>query len=84
MGHVTKGEFVSFAKHIVFVTTGKRILWWSIIAIESIADFSLFLSYWSSRNGSRGYRIKSEFVSLAKPIVFGTAGKKVVCRLTFP
>ena len=81
--HDVKGEFVSLAKPVVFGTNGKRILWWSIIAAESIADFSLFLSYWSSKSGSRGYRLKGEFVSLAKPIVFGTAGKKVSCRLTF-
>ena len=48
--HDVKVEFVSIAKPVVFVTTGKRILWWSIIAMKFIADFSLFLSYWSSKN----------------------------------
>ena len=39
-----KGEFVSLAKTCLFDTIGKRILCWSIIAIEPIADFNLFLS----------------------------------------
>ena len=41
--HDVKGDFVSLVKYIVFGTTGKSILCWSIIAVEPIADFSLFL-----------------------------------------
>ena len=76
--HDVKGEFASLAKPIVFGTTEKRILCSSIIAVESIADFSLFVGYWPSKNGSHDYDVKGEFVSLAKPILFGTAGKKNV------
>ena len=76
--HDVKGEFVSFAKNIVFGTTEKRNLCWSVIAIEPIADFRLFLGYWSSRNWSHDYDKKGEFVSLSKPIAFGTAGKNVL------
>ena len=76
--HDVKGEFASLAKPFVFGTTEKRILCSSIIAVESIADFSLFVGYWPSKNGSHDYDVKGEFVSLAKPILFGTAGKKNV------
>ena len=45
LGLLTFKEWVTWPRvnlfllqNIVFVTTGKRILWWSIIAIESIAD----------------------------------------------
>ena len=82
--HDVEGKFVSLAKPIVFGTTGKGILCWSIIAIELIADFSLFLGYWSSKNGPRDHNVKCEFVFLGKTIVFGTAGKNVLCRSTFP
>ena len=78
-----KGESVFLAKPIAFGTTKRRILCWSIITIESISEFSLFLGYWSLRNGLRDHKIKGNFVSFAKPIVFGTAGKKALCRLTF-
>ena len=36
------------------------------------------MGYWPSKNGSHDYDVKGEFVSLAKPILFGTAGKKNV------
>ena len=32
---------------------------------------------------SRDHGLKGEFLSHAKPIVFGTAGKRVLCMLTF-
>ena len=57
--HVVKGEFVSLAKPIVLCTTGKRILCWSIFAIESIADFCPFWGHWTSKNGSRDHDVKS-------------------------
>ena len=74
---------ICFSYKIVFGTTGKRILCWRIIVKEPKADFSLFLGYWSTKNESRDHDVKGEFVSLAKPIVFGTGGKNVLCTLTF-
>ena len=44
----------------------KKILCWSVFAIEPIAVFCLFMGYWPSNNASHGY---GEFASLAKPIV---------------
>ena len=41
--HDEKGDFISLVKYIVFGTTGKSVLCWSIIAREPIAEFSLFL-----------------------------------------
>ena len=82
--HGIKDEFVSLTKTIVLCTIGKWILCWSILAIEPKADFFPFWGYWPSKDGSREHNVKVEFVSLAKPIVFGTSGKKVLCRLTFP
>ena len=55
------------------------VLCWSISSVESIADFCPFWDYWPSKNGSREDDIKGEFVSLAKPFVFGTTGKKILC-----
>ena len=81
--HDIKDKFVSFANSIVLYIIGKRILCWSIIAIEHIADFSKFWRFWPSKNGSRDHDIKDEFVCFAKAIVFDTAGKKVLCSLNF-
>ena len=69
-----KGEFVSLARRFVFGTTGKRILCWSIIAVEPgmiLVSVSGLLTF----SGSRDHDVKGEFVSLAKPIVFGTTVK---------
>ena len=44
--------------------------------IEPIADFSLFLGYWPTKNRSGDHDVKGEFVSLAIPIGFGATGKK--------
>ena len=65
-----KGEVVSFRKPTVFGITRKKILWGWMFAIEPIADFTQFLRYWFSKNGSLDYDVKNEFVSLAKPVVF--------------
>ena len=58
-------------KSVAFGTTGKKILFWSIIAVEPIADFSLSLGQWTSKNGSCDHDLNGEVVSLAKPFVFG-------------
>ena len=78
-GHGMRDEFVSLAKPIVLCTTGKRILCWSIFAIESTADICPFWGYWPSKNWPRDHDVKGDFVSLAKPIVFGTTGKRILC-----
>ena len=62
-----KGEFISLAIAIVLCTTGKTTLYWSIFAIESMADFYPFWGFWPLKNGSRDQGEKDEFVSLAKP-----------------
>ena len=82
--HDANDEFDSLTKPFIFGTTKKRILRWSTIAVELTADFSLFLGYWHwKKNGSRDHDIKGVFVSLAKPIVFGTTVKKVLWKLAF-
>ena len=63
-----KGEFVSLTKYNVFGATGKTTSCWSMFAIEPIAEYSLFLNYWPSKNGSRDHDVKGESVSLEKPI----------------
>ena len=77
--HSLQGEFVSLAKPIVLCTIRKRTLCWSLFAIASIADFCIFRGYWPSTNGSYDHDVKGEFVSLAKPFVFGTSGKGMLC-----
>ena len=74
--HDVKDEFASLAKSVVFGTTGKIILCWSIIVTELIADFGLCLGYWLSKTGLREHVVKGKFVSLTKSFVFATAGKK--------
>ena len=46
--HGIKGEFVSFAKPIVLCTIGKRILCWSIFAIDQSINWSLYLMSFKS------------------------------------
>ena len=77
-GHGIKGEFVSLAKSMVLCNIGKRILCWSIFAIESVADFFPFWGYWLSKKWSRQHDVKGEFVSLPKRIIFGTTGKRIL------
>ena len=74
--HDVKGEPISLTKPTVFGITRKKILCGSKFAIEPIADFCQFRRYWSSKNGSRDYNIKYEFVSLEKTIVFCITGNK--------
>ena len=50
--HGIKDEFVYLAKPIVLCTIRKRILCWSILALEPKANSRTFLSYWTSKNGS--------------------------------
>ena len=78
-GHGTNGEFVSLAKPIVLCTIGEQILCWSIFSIESTADICPFGGYWPAKNWLRDHHVKGDFVSLAKPIVFGTTGKIILC-----
>ena len=47
-----------------------------MFAIEPVADFSLFLGYCPSKNGFWDHDGKSEYVPFAKPIEFGSTGKK--------
>ena len=75
-GHGIKDRFVSLAKPTTLCTIRKRILCWSIFANEPMAGFCPFLGYWPSNSGSRDHDVKSELVSLAKPIAFATTGKK--------
>ena len=77
-----KGESVSPAKPNVFGATGRRVLCWSMFAIEPLAEFSLFLDYWPSKVGTD---VKSESVSLPKliRIGFGSSGKKSFMSVNF-
>ena len=73
--HGIKSEFVLLTKSILLCTIGKRILHWSIFATEYIADNCKFSGYWPLKIGSLNHDVIGEFVSVAKSIVFGTAGK---------
>ena len=77
--HGMKDEFFSLAKPNVLCTIRKKILCWSTLAIESIADICPFWCYWSSKNWPRDHDVKGDFVSLVKYIVFGTTGKRILC-----
>ena len=54
-----------------------------MFAIEPIADFCPILGYWPSKTASREYNVMGEFVSLAKPIVLCTIGKRISCWSIF-
>ena len=73
------GEKYLLTKPIKFGADGKRILCWSIFAIEPIAGFCPFMGYWPSKNMSRDHCIKDKFASLAKPIVLCTIRKRILC-----
>ena len=60
----------SLSKPIKFGIDGKRMLCWSIFAIEPIADFCPFMDYWHSKNVSRDLSIKCEFASLPNPFFY--------------
>ena len=68
-------------KHFDFDVNRKKILCSSIFAIEPIADFCLV--YWPSKNALHDHGIMGEFVSLAKPIVLCTIGKRNLCWSMF-
>ena len=70
------GEKCLLTKPIKFGVNKKRISFRSIFVIEPVANFCPFLGYWPSKNASRHRRIKGEFVSLTKPIILYTIGKK--------
>ena len=55
----------------------------SILAIEPIAVFFLFMGYWPSNNTSRDHGIKDEFISLTKAIVLCTIRKRILCWSIF-
>ena len=78
------GEFVSFVKPIALCTIAKKILCWSIFALEPIADFCPCLGYWPSKSGSRDHDVKGKVVSLEKSMVFGTVGKIISFRSFLP
>ena len=79
--HGIKDEFVFLAKPILLCIIGRRILRWSVFAIEPTADFAPFWGCWPSKNGSCDHDVKGEFVSLAKTFVYGTTGKRILCWL---
>ena len=65
-------------KPINFGVNRKRILCWSIFAIEPLADFCPFLAYWPSKNASHDHGIKGGFVSLVKPIALCTIRNRIL------
>ena len=74
--HGIMDRFVSLAKPTSLCTLKKIILCWSIFAKEPIAGFCPVLGYWPSNNESRDHDVTGKLVSLAKPIVLATTGKK--------
>ena len=73
------GEKFLLPKPIKFGLNRKRILCWSVFAIEPIAGFCPFMGYLPSKNVSRDHDIEDEFVSLGKPIVLCTIRKRILC-----
>ena len=77
--HVTMTSWVKkllLTKPIKFGLNRKKILCWSIFAIEPIADFCSFMGYWPLK--MRHVTI-DEFISLAKPIILCTIRKRISC-----
>ena len=70
-------------KPLKFGVNGKRIFCWAIFALEPITDTCPYLGYWPSKNAPRYHILKSEFVSLAKPIVLCTIRKSTLCWSLF-
>ena len=58
--HDVIGEKFLLTKPIKFGIIGRRILYWLVFAIKPVADFCLFLGYWSSKSLSRDHGIKAE------------------------
>ena len=67
------GEKSLLTKPIKFGLNRKRILCWSVFAVEPIAV------YWLSKNVSHDHGIKDEFVSLAKLIGLCPFRKRMLC-----
>ena len=55
----------------------------SIISTEPITDFCSFLAYCPSNDPSLDHDVKGKFVPPAKPIAFGTNGKRILCWSMF-
>ena len=68
---------------IKFGVNRKRVLCWSILAIEPMAGFCLFMGYLPSKNSSHGHGTKVYFVSLQKPIALCTIRKIILSWLIF-
>ena len=77
-------EKVLLTKPINFGVNGKKILCWSIFAIEPIVDFCAILGYWLSKYASRDNGIKDRFFSLPKPTTLFTIEKRILCWSIFP
>ena len=70
-------------KPITFSVNGKRISCRSMFTLEPISNFCLILGYWSSKNASGDYNVIRDFVSLTKPMVLLTFGKRILCWSKF-
>ena len=77
------GKIFLLTKPIKFGVNWKKILCWSIFAIEPLANFCPFLGYWHSENASLDRGIKSEFISLIKPILLCSMGERILCWSLF-
>ena len=81
--HDVMGEKNLLTKPIKFGVNGKRILCWSIFALEPITGTCQYLGYWPSKNASRDHGLQGEFVSLAKRIVLCTIRNITLCWSLF-
>ena len=54
-----------------------------MFTLEPISNFCLILGYWSSKNASGDYNVIRDFVSLTKPMVLLTFGKRILCWSKF-
>ena len=74
LDHEVIEEIFLLTKPIKFGVNGKKNLYWSVFAIEPIADFCPFLGYW--QNGSQEHSAKGKSGSLTKPIALCTIEKR--------
>ena len=80
--HGIHDEFVYLTKPVVLCTISKRILCWSILALEPIANFCQFLGYWILMNWPRDHYKKGNLLHMQNLyVVFGTIWKIVSSRL---
>ena len=49
--------------------------WSNYIPLERQSYADQYLQYWPSESGSRDHDVKDEFVSVAKSMAFGAAGR---------